>query len=117
MMPINDVTMRAIEFALDGLALRSETIADNVSNAEVPGFRASRVDFEEQLRRALRGGSLSSLRRSSVTDAGGDPRPNGNTVVVENEVVEMIKTNLTQDAMVAAFNFKIGLLRSAIGRG
>ena len=33
---------------------------------------------------------------------------------LESEVVEMIKTNLLQQSMVEAFNFKTGMLRSAI---
>jgi hypothetical protein len=37
-------------------------------------------------------------------------------VNIENEVVEMMETNLLQQAMVEAFNFKVGLMRSAIGR-
>ena len=40
----------------------------------------------------------------------------GNNVNIENEVVEMMETNLLQQAMVEAFNFKAGLLRSAIPR-
>lgn len=114
MLPISDATMQVIEYALDGLTLRSETIADNVANAEVPGFRGSKVDFEEKLRRALSSGDFSGLRRPTASDAAGTPKADGNTVAVNEEVVDMIKTNLATDAMVNAFNFKVGLLRSAI---
>jgi len=114
MLPISDATMHAIEYALDGLNLRSETIADNVANAEVPGFRGSRVDFEESLRRAIRTGSFSSLRQPSLADSGEAPKADGNTVDVADEMVEMVKTNLSTDAMVNAFNFKVGVLRSVI---
>ena len=114
MLPISDVTMRAIEYALDGLALRSETIADNVANAEVPGFRGSTVDFESSLKRALQARSFSALRQPSVADSGDAPKADGNTVNVADEVVNMVKTNLSTDAMVNAFNFKVGVLRTAI---
>ena len=40
--------------------------------------------------------------------------PVGNTVNLETEVVEMIRTNLLQQAMVEAFNFKAGVLRTAM---
>ena len=56
MLPIGDQTMEVIEYALNALELRSQTTANNVANAEVPGFRASRVSFEDQLRRAIDGG-------------------------------------------------------------
>ena len=102
MLPISDVTMAAIEYALGGLALRSETIADNVANAEVPGFRGAKVEFEESLSRALRQGSFSSLRRPGVADSGEAGKADGNNVNVADEVVEMVKTNLATDAMVNA---------------
>jgi len=114
MMPIGDATMRVVEYALDGLALRTEVVSDNVANASVPGFRPSRVDFESTLRSALRSGDVSGLRRTSPSETDGVLHPNGNEVSLESEVVEMLKTNLTQDAMVNAFNFKIAVMRSAI---
>ena len=100
--------------ALDGLTLRSEVISDNVANSGVPGFRPSKVDFESTLRRALRSGNIDSLRRAGPTETNGVLQPNGNEVSLEDEVVEMLKTNLSQDAMVNAFNFKVAVLRSAI---
>jgi flagellar basal-body rod protein FlgB len=114
MLPIGDSAMQVIEYALDGLNLRSEVISDNVANAGVPGFKPSKVDFEATLRRALRTGNISSLRETGVTETTGVVQPNGNEVSLEDEVVEMLKTNLVQDAMVNAFNFKVAVLRSAI---
>ena len=114
MLPIGDATMYALEYALDGLALRSETIADNVANAEVPGFRGSKVQFEESLKRAIGRGNFSGLRQASVEDSGQAPKADGNTVNVADEVVDMVKTNLATDAMVNAFNFKVDVLRQAI---
>ena len=114
MMPIGDSAMQVIEYALGGLNLRSEVISDNVANAGVPGFRPSRVDFEATLRRALRTGNLDGLRQAGTVETSGVLHPNGNEVSLEDEVVEMLKTNLSQDAMVNAFNFKVAVLRSAI---
>ena len=114
MLPIGDSAMQVIEYALDGLNLRSEVISDNVANAGVPGFKPSKVDFEATLRRALRTGNISSLREAGPTETTGVVQPNGNEVSLEDEVVEMLKTNLVQDAMVNAFNFKVAVLRSAI---
>lgn len=47
-------TMRA---ALDASALRQKVIADNVANAETPGFRPHEVAFEELLTEVQTGGT------------------------------------------------------------
>ena len=114
MTPIGDETVEAIEYALDALALRAEVTANNVANAEVPGFVASRVSFETELDRALGERGPNRIGDPEVYAAPGSPDATGNTVNLESEVVEMMKTNLLQQAMVEAFNFKTGLLRSAI---
>lgn len=106
--------MEVIEYAMNALETRAQVVANNVANSEVPGFHASRVSFEGELERALSGRGPDSLGSPEVHDAGGSPDSTGNTVNLEAEVVEMIKTNLLQQAMVEAFNFKAGLMRSAI---
>ena len=66
--------------ALDGLWARSLATAQNVANANSPGFRPVRVSFEEALRAAARQGpeALGNVRASvvqaPVTRAGGEMR-------------------------------------------
>ena len=43
-----DVTTPAALRALDGLAQRGTVRANNIANAETPGFRAQTVDFESR---------------------------------------------------------------------
>ena len=114
MLPIGDQTMHVIEYALDALELRSQVTANNVANSEVPGFTASRVSFEDQLRRAIDGRRIDRIGAADVHGTGDSADITGNNVNLEEEVVEMMKTNLLQQSMVEAFNFKSGLLRSAI---
>jgi flagellar basal body rod protein FlgB len=114
MLPVGDSTVQTIEYALRALEQRAEVTSQNVSNAEVPGYRANRLDFEGQLRFALEHGSLERLRGPQLSQANTPADASGNTVSVEDEMVEMLKTNLLQGAMVEAFNFKTGLMRSAI---
>ncbi|MFO7299350.1 MAG: flagellar basal body protein [Actinomycetes bacterium] len=110
---MNDVTMRAIEYALGGLNLRSEVIANNVANAEVPGFTASHVSFERQLASALDRGSFDDTPAPTVMRKG-DVFNGINEVSLEDEMVEMIRTGLLRDAMVSAYNFKADQLRTAM---
>ena len=110
---MHDLTMQAIEYALDGLNLRSEVISNNVANAEVPGFTASHVAFERHLAEALERESLDSTVGPTVIRKGGVF--NGiNEVSLEDEMVEMIRTGLLRDAMVSAYNFKTNQLRTAM---
>jgi flagellar basal-body rod protein FlgB len=111
---IGDDTMQVIEYALGALELRSQTTANNVANAEVPGFQASRVSFEDQLRRAIDGNRVDRVGGPEIHGTGGPADLTGNNVNLGDEVVEMMKTNLLQQSMVEAFNFKSDLLRSAI---
>ncbi len=114
MIPVSDTAMAAIEYALDGLAARAEATAANVSNAEVPGYRGSRVTFEGELRSALSRGRLDRIDQPRTVLTGAAPDAQGNDVVLEDELVEMVKTNLLQSAMVDAYNFKVALLRTAM---
>ena len=114
MLPVSDKTISVIEYALNALEKRSEVTANNVANSEVPGFAASRVNFEAELARAIDGRGPERIGGPEITRAPGIADETGNTVNLESEVVDMIKTNLLQQSMVEAFNFKTGLLRSAI---
>lgn len=45
--------MRMIEMGLNADALRREVIADNIANADTPGFKRMEVSFEAQMNRAV----------------------------------------------------------------
>lgn len=109
-----DVTTRAALSALDGLALRGQVRANNVANANTPGFRAGHVEFEDALRDAL------LRRRPDQVQPTVVPSPTivdgqGNSVDLETELINGMKDGLHRDAMITAFNFKTGQLRVAMG--
>ena len=54
---VGDATMSALHYALNGLALRQRTIADNIANIETPGFLAGKVSFEDALRSSVADGT------------------------------------------------------------
>ena len=106
--------MQVIEYALKALEQRAQVVANNVANSEVPGFRAEQLNFEGELRRAVNRGDIGDIGSPTLAAKPGAADITGNTVNLENEVVEMMRNNLLQQAMVEAFNFKSGLMRSAI---
>ena len=109
-----DAATHVVLGALDGLSLRSEVRANNIANAETPGFRAGHVDFETALTDAILRGEPQQTHASVV------PSPTvvdarGNSVDVETEMIGELKDGLQREAMTAAFNFKVGNLRVAMG--
>lgn len=113
---IGDTTMRGLEYALDGMKARMDVHANNLANANTPGFRSARVDFESSLKQALtsRRPDLDRAPAPRITNAMGLPDPYGNTVSLETEMTELMKANLMQRTLVNAYNFKVGVLRAAI---
>ena len=52
-MKIDNKTLQALASSLKFREMRQEIIASNVANANTPGYKAKRVDFEAALARAL----------------------------------------------------------------
>lgn len=116
---IGDSTMGIVEYALRGTAARSEVHSHNIANVNTPNFRAKRVDFESRLQEILARGDVaatSDLEAPSVLDTGAPADHRGNSVDLQTELVGLVKNNLIQDAMVNAYNFKVNVLRTAVGR-
>jgi flagellar basal-body rod protein FlgB len=112
-----DRTMKALEYALSGLAARADVRANNIANSETPGFKAKRLDFEEQLASALRDGDVDDIGNVHQRLRNTIPDALDNSVNLEIETTEMTKDNLMVAALVNGYNYKVGLLRSAISGG
>ena len=52
-MKVMDSTMKALAASLNLRQMRQEVIASNIANADTPGYKAKRLDFEEALQRAI----------------------------------------------------------------
>jgi flagellar basal-body rod protein FlgB len=111
--PIDDVTMKTVAYALQGLEARAEVRADNVANLNTPGFRAKQVDFESTLRAALSRDETPGA--PSVSASPSLPNPNGSTVDLETEFVGMMQDNLRRDGLINSFNARTNNLRTVIG--
>ncbi|MDD3799227.1 MAG: hypothetical protein PHE36_08625 [Novosphingobium sp.] len=53
---MDEISALLLTKALDGLAMRASAVAQNIANANSEGYRALRVNFEEQLRQAAQSG-------------------------------------------------------------
>jgi flagellar basal-body rod protein FlgB len=112
-LPISDVTTRALQASLRGLDARNAAIADNVANVETPNYKAKIVDFESVLKSAIESGSPESAS-PSVAESAAPTRLNGNNVSLDTEVVLQTETLLRTQLVVAALNNRYSMLRTAI---
>lgn len=132
-MEINDKTMQALQASLKFRQLRQELHAGNIANAETPGYKAKKLDFEDALARALDtddqlkmntsdskhfnvgGGGFNNLQPEIYEDSNGIVSPDGNNVDRDQEMAEMAENKIMYDATVQLINKKLGLLKYAIG--
>lgn len=106
---------------LDGAVLRQEAIASNIANAETPGYRRLDVatDFASQLRAKLEAGTLSQSKDTLAPSLVEDPharsmRPDGNSVEIEKELLEMNKNVLEHDFLTELVSRNIKQMKMAI---
>lgn len=116
---VSDSVSAVLGYALDGLSLRQNTIADNLANVDTPGFRASAVDFESVLRSAIgAGGAAGSLagRLSGlapmVEDAGTPTGENGNSVDLRKESLAAIQSQFMYQMVARAVSDRFDLVKS-----
>ncbi len=111
----NDLTVQVLHYALDGVTLQQNVIANNVSNDQTPNFTASHVDFESSLHAALQTPSPGSGASAVVSESTDAPGTDGNNVNLGDEMVAASQATLQYQALVHALNFKFNQLASAMG--
>src|SRR3954471_8942649 len=91
--PLYDNTQIALERAISGAAMRQEVLANNLANAETPGFRRSDVDFQSQLAQAMKTGDTKAIESTTFSAQTDDTvmRADGNGVDVDVESANMAK--------------------------
>ena len=106
-------------------AARHRVIAENVANADTPGYRARDVeDFQATVNEAFtarttRPGHLVFTGAPGVPriiDAGLAPKPNGNTVSLEDQAVRATRAEERHALALAVYAKAVDLLRLGIGR-
>lgn len=123
---------RALELGLDAAWLRNQVINNNIANAETPGFKASRVEFETLFARALERAQasgnppaaraalqrvLEEARPRIVEDDNTTMRMDGNNVDIELENEELAKNALYYQTLIAKLNSELARLQMAINGG
>ena len=115
---VTDGVSRALHRALDGVALRQSTIADNIANVDTPGYRARAVAFESSLRAASATGGFEDGRSAEVavtselTDT--PVGPDGNSVDLRKETLAAVQSQFQYQMLTRAVTDKFDLVRTAV---
>jgi len=114
-----DNTQLALERAISGASMRQSVIANNLANAETPGFRRMDVDFHDTLAQAMQSADSATIEATSFTPTQGSTsmRADGNGVDVDTESATMAKNGLEYEALVSVAKARIQIFQSAMGVG
>ena len=108
----DSVTATALSSALDGLALRQRTIANNIANVNTPNYHAKRVAFEDALAKSIGAGSgeVAATTANSLEPT----NTNGNNVNLDTETLSNIDTVLRYQFATQAANGQFASVRTAL---
>jgi flagellar basal-body rod protein FlgB len=97
--------------------MRHEVLANNLANAETPGFQRSDVDFHTTLAQAMQTGQPAAIENASFQPQQENRvlRADGNGVDVDTESADLAKNSLEYDALISVARARLGILKSAMG--
>ncbi|WP_296426026.1 FlgB family protein [Yoonia sp.] len=103
-------------------------VARNIANADTPGFRAQHVNSFEgaytgssrSSQRATRAGHMtgaeSGMATARATASSGEPSPNGNTVSLEEELLNSVAVSREHNQALAIYRHTLTVLRTSLGK-
>lgn len=127
-MAITDLPLLSqIKGRLTWLDQRQRVIAENVANADTPGYVGRDLNQPADFAAALRGGRLQMTRTSALHIAPAGPAArfeahrapdsettlDGNSVVVEEQMLKMAESRMAYDAAIGLYQKSMQMLRLA----
>ena len=127
-MAITDLPLLSqIKGRLTWLDQRQRVIAENVANADTPGYAARDLNQPADFAAALRGGRVQMTRTSAmhIAPIGAGARfevnrapdsettLDGNSVVVEEQMLKMAESRMAYDAAIGLYQKSMQMLRLA----
>jgi flagellar basal-body rod protein FlgB len=107
-----------LETGIKAEGLRQTTIASNIANIETTGYRRLDVKFEDLLNKAMN--SSNGVNSKDIEPEIYQPqttplKSNGNDVILEAEIGEMLKNSLRHTAYTRLLRRKFAQMETAIG--
>ncbi|MGN6868730.1 MAG: flagellar basal body rod protein FlgB [Solirubrobacteraceae bacterium] len=119
-MDLFDPSIVGIEKAMQGSLLRQQVLANNIANANTPGYQRSDVDFQSALAQAFSSGTPSTSQLDQITfspqlAANGAMQVDGNTVDINTENADLSENTLDYQALESVMGTRMSILKTAIG--
>jgi flagellar basal-body rod protein FlgB len=106
---------------------RAAVVAENIANADTPGYRARAIGpFAESYQadaglalRATRPGHIQPQPAANDPEAAftdDEPSPNGNSVSLETEMLNGVEVAREHSRALAIYKHALGILRTSLGR-
>ena len=127
----SDNVPKAMSKSLDLMSTRQSLISSNIGNLDTPGFKASEIDFQGQLREAL--GSKGQLKLQATNDKHFGPKTsnigsltadpfeeedaaksNGNNVDVDKEMAKMAEIQIFYNAVIQLMMKRGSTVRASV---
>jgi flagellar basal-body rod protein FlgB len=130
-MPISDIPILSmLRTRMQWHQERQRVLAENVANADTPGYRARDLappNFERVLQSAsltLAGtdpnhigvGGGSGAQFAADNNPHYEVRPRGNTVSHEDEMLKLAGNQMDYDAVASLYTHSLALIKTALGR-
>jgi flagellar basal-body rod protein FlgB len=115
-----DSSIVGVEKAMQGSLLRQQVLANNIANANTPGFQRSDVDFQSALAQAFSSGTpttsqLDQISFSPQVSSTGAMQVDGNTVDINTENADLSENTLDYQALESVMGTRMSILKTAIG--
>jgi flagellar basal-body rod protein FlgB len=116
-MSVFDPTQLVLDRAISGATLRNAVLANNIANADTPGFQPSDVDFHAALAGAMASGpeAIDSVQFSPEQGPPIALRADGNGVDAEAESAKLAENGLELSALVQVAGARVQIVRTAMG--
>jgi flagellar basal-body rod protein FlgB len=127
-----DNTYGLLKNALSASYIRQETLSNNIANVNTPNYKANRVIFEEELKKAISkshigmqathqnhiGGNVAQeIQAKIIKDKSTTMRNDGNNVDIDLEMANLAANQLLYNTLIQQTNSKISTLRYVINEG
>jgi len=114
-----DTTQIGLDQALAGAAQRQQALANNIANANTPGYKRMDVDFHSALQKAFDSSdpstAVSNVSFDTQTDTTTSTSADGNNVDMDTEMANLSENSLEYQSLVTVARSRLQMLQIAMG--